>query len=96
MAKLWKYFILVNVLNVIDILQTLFIINELYGIEINPLMAWLLRESDILFVVFKLSSCLLLTTVIVKYKKIGLLKIAAWMFGVVVTWNFINIIVGLW
>jgi len=96
MNKLWKYFVVVNLLNVLDVIQTLFTINELDGVEINPLMSYLLAYSQSLFVVFKLCFVLLLTVVLVKYNKERLLKMFIWMFGVLIAWNFLNIVLGLW
>lgn len=96
MNKLWKLFIVANLLNIIDVFQTLFVVRVLGGIEINPAMAWLLNQSHTYFVIFKVCFVLLLSTFLVKYKQVRSLKVFIWMFGIVVTWNLLNIIAGLW
>lgn len=85
--KAMKWIIGFNVLNIVDVLLTLWLVHTLGAVEINPLMALLIYNHPIIFVLVKLSVGFGCTLMLIKKKAFGIFIICTWIYIIVAIWN---------
>lgn len=92
--KMWAWIIGFNYFNLMDALLTGLGTAHLGAFELNPIVRYILGFGLIPFILFKILIGVLASVYIIKKKKYRLAKWFTFIFGAVVLWNIIMLILA--